>query len=200
MTDSAAREPVRIGRQPITTVGELSHVAFDLFLQNGFNETTVDDIVAAAGIGRRTFFRYFPSKNDLPWGDFELLTVAMSEYLEAVPIDIPLVEALEDAIVEFNRYPADELEYHRQRMRLLFGVPALVAHSNLRYASWRAVIAVFVARRLGCAEFDEQPQTIAWITLAASLAAYEQWLRQDEADLLDLIRGSFRILRGLFAK
>ena len=56
----------RVGRAPATTHGELSHVALALFLERGFDHTTVDDIAAAAGISRRTLFRYFPSKNDLP--------------------------------------------------------------------------------------------------------------------------------------
>ena len=67
----------RIGRAPATTHGELSHLALALFLERGFEQTTVDDIVEAAGIGRRTFFRYFRSKNDLPWGDFDQLLGAV---------------------------------------------------------------------------------------------------------------------------
>ncbi len=66
-----------MGRAPATTHGELSHVALRLFLERGFEETTVDDIVQVAGIGRRTFFRYFRSKNDLPWGDFDTLLERM---------------------------------------------------------------------------------------------------------------------------
>ena len=60
------------GRRRVTSRGELEHVAFELFEANGFEQTTVEDIAAAAGIGRRTFFRYFRSKNDVPWGTFEL--------------------------------------------------------------------------------------------------------------------------------
>src|SRR5579875_1846480 len=60
------------GRRRVTSRAELEHVAFELFAAKGFEQTTVDDIAAAAGIGRRTFFRYFPSKNDVPWGMFEL--------------------------------------------------------------------------------------------------------------------------------
>ncbi|UUT36556.1 TetR family transcriptional regulator [Microbacterium elymi] len=45
----------------------MSHIALELFLANGFDETTVDEIARAARIGRRTFFRYYASKNDLAW-------------------------------------------------------------------------------------------------------------------------------------
>src|SRR5437660_7051579 len=50
------------GRPPATTRGDIEAVAFALFARNGFEETTVEEIAAAAGIGRRTFFRYFGSK------------------------------------------------------------------------------------------------------------------------------------------
>ena len=46
-------------------------MAFTLFAARGFDATAVDDIASAAGIARRTFFRYYASKNDLVWGDFD---------------------------------------------------------------------------------------------------------------------------------
>ncbi|MCQ0020665.1 TetR family transcriptional regulator [Actinomadura madurae] len=58
----------RVGRRPRTSRGELERVALRLFAERGFEETTVDDIASAAGIGRRTFFRYYGSKNDVVWG------------------------------------------------------------------------------------------------------------------------------------
>jgi TetR/AcrR family transcriptional regulator, regulator of mycofactocin system len=62
---------VATGRRPSTSRAELERVALDLFTSRGFEETTVDDVAAAAGIGRRTFFRYYASKNDAVWGDFD---------------------------------------------------------------------------------------------------------------------------------
>ena len=67
----------RQGRPPVTSRAELERIALDLFIRQGFTETTLDDIAAAAGIARRTFFGYFSSKNDVVWGDFAtLLAVA----------------------------------------------------------------------------------------------------------------------------
>ncbi|WP_239451894.1 mycofactocin system transcriptional regulator [Frondihabitans sp. PAMC 28766] len=184
----------RIGRQPATSNAQLSHIGLQLFIEHGFDETTVDDIAAAAGIGRRTFFRYFASKNDLPWGDFEGMIASMRGYLAALPDDVDIREALRTAVIEFNRFPADEVSYHRERMRLLLNVPSLVAHSTLRYADWRQVIADYVAERSGLDPEDLVPQTTAWAMLAASLAAYEQWLRHDDADLIELLGVSLRLI------
>ena len=196
--ESSPDVPPRVGRQPATSVEQLTHVALPLFIEHGFDATTIDDIASAAGIGRRTFFRYFASKNDVPWGDFDTLTDGMRAHLRSMPADLPLIDALHAAIVEFNRYPAEELPYHRQRMELLLNVPSLVAHSTLRYAAWRNAIAEFAAHRLGSEPGDLEPQTIAWASLAASLAAYEQWLRHDDADLIALLHESFAVLDRMF--
>ncbi|MFF3468678.1 mycofactocin system transcriptional regulator [Streptomyces sp. NPDC001984] len=188
-----------MGRQPSTSVAELSHVALQLFTERGFAETTVDDIATACGISRRTFFRYFPSKNDLPWGDFDALVERMRRHLHDTPQEVPLVDALREAVIEFNRFPPGEIEDHRLRMSLLLNVPTLVAHSTLRYASWRQAIAEYAARRLRVPEDDMHPQVIAWATLAASLSAYEQWLKHEGADLPTLLRTAFDVLGTTFS-
>lgn len=190
--------PSRIGRQPSTSRAELSHIALQLFLEHGFDETTVDDIANAAGIGRRTLFRYFSSKNDLPWGDFEAGLEEMRGYLAAVPTSVPLADALAVAVVRFNAFPPEEIPYHRERMELLLNVPALVAHSGLRYVAWRKVVSDYVAKRLGLGEDALEPQAMGWIYLGISLSAYEQWLKHDDADLVSLLESAFRMLGSDF--
>jgi TetR/AcrR family transcriptional regulator, regulator of mycofactocin system len=187
-TDDPRQEtPQRLGRQPATSVAELSHIGLELFIRNGFDATTVDDIAEAAGIGRRTFFRYFPSKNDLPWGEFDALIAAMRRYLMAVPREVPIREAIRGAVLRFNEFPDIEVSYHRQRMTLLLTVPTLVGHSTLRFAAWRQAVAEFVAERLGQDVDDLLPKTIGYTYLAVSIAAYERWLLVPDAALLDVL-------------
>lgn len=190
--------PPRIGRAPATTHGELSHVALRLFLERGFDATTVDDIAIVAGISRRTFFRYFPSKNDLPWGEFDLLLAGMRTHLSNANPDLPLMHALQQAIIEFNRYPDHELPHLRNRMQLLLNVPSLTAHSTLRYAAWRRVIAEYVAERQGESINALAPQAIAWACLGLCLSAYEQWLASEDEDLLGLLESAFNTAASVF--
>lgn len=184
----------RLGRAPSTTHAKISHAALTLFMERGFDQTTIDDIAREAGIGRRTLFRYFPSKNDLPWGDFDTLLDRMREDLAGMPDDIPMMEQLRVAVGEFNRVPEEEWPYHRRRMDLLLHVPTLLAHSMLRYASWRQVVAEHVARRLELPEHDLIPQTMAWTCLGVCLAAYEQWLDDGDTLLPDLLDEAFRLI------
>ncbi len=201
MSGNATEAPAsraRMGRQPSTTRAELSHIALQLFLEHGFDETTADEIAVAAGIGRRTLFRYFASKNDLPWGDFDAGLEDMRRFLRELPDGTPLLDALSSAVIEFNRFPPEEIPYHRERMDLLLNVPSLVAHSALRYASWRQVVAEYAAKRLGVPEDTMEPQTIAWTYLGTSLSAYEQWLKDEDSDLGVLLAESMRVLERVF--
>jgi TetR/AcrR family transcriptional regulator, regulator of mycofactocin system len=182
------------GRRRITSRAELEQVAFDLFDRQGFERTTIDDIASAAGIGRRTFFRYFPSKNDVVWGDFDGELDRMRRRLKAAPPDERVLDSVRRAIVEFNRIPPEQVPAHRRRMDLILRVPALQAHSTLRYAAWRQVIADFVAERTGREPGGLIPQAIAYAMLGVAIAAYEQWLRGDGDDLCALLDTAVRVL------
>lgn len=181
----------RPGRPPVTSRVDLERVALDLFIRNGFADTTLDDIAAAAGIARRTFFGYYSSKNDVVWGDFDVLLRDMEEWLAGVPDDAGWFEALIEAVVRFNDLPAEAMPAHRQRMSLILHVPALQAHSTLRYAEWRGVVARFAARRLRLPVDALLPRLIGHLALGSAVAAYEQWLGDETADLPDLLADAF---------
>jgi TetR/AcrR family transcriptional regulator, regulator of mycofactocin system len=162
-------------------------VAYWLFDKHGFDETSIDDITAAAGIARRTFFRYYPSKSDLVWGDFDEQCARLRQWFGEVPPEMPMMEAIHQAVLDFNRLPPGQEPFHRRRLGLILGVPSLLANSTLRFAQWRAEVAAFAARRLGLAPDALLPQVIGYSALGATLAAYEQWLRDEDADLMSLL-------------
>ena len=191
MTDSLAQRP---GRPPGTSRREVTRAALELFAERGFEETTVDDIADALGVSRRTLFRYFASKNDMAWGDFDWVLERLRGCLDATGPDEPLHQALGRAVVESNRYEDDQLPELRIRMRLITGVPALQAHSALRYAEWRAVIAEFVARRLGCRVDDLIPQTVAHAALGTSMAAFLVWVDDPSSDLVENLEEAYALL------
>ncbi|GGA60829.1 mycofactocin system transcriptional regulator [Pseudoclavibacter endophyticus] len=197
-TGGGAARP-RTGRAKATTAAELERIGLDLFVARGFDAVTVDDIASAAGIGRRTFFRYYASKNDLPWGDFDGLLRGMRENLDAIPEDVPLAAALRQAIIDFNAFPASDMAHHRRRMRVLLESQTLVAHSALRYADWRRVVSDFSASRLALHPDHVLPNVIGRVCLAISLASYEQWLHDEKADLPTLIAAGFKGLGAIFA-
>ncbi|MGE2735241.1 mycofactocin system transcriptional regulator [Mycolicibacterium vaccae] len=179
-------EKARVGRRRSTSWEHISDVAIDLFMARGFDDVSVDDVAAAAGIARRTLFRYYASKNALPWGDFDAHLEHMRALLSAVDPDVPIRDALRTALLAFNDF--DDTDRHRQRMRLILETEALQAYSMTMYAGWRSTIADFVAARLGVDPAGLMPQTVAWTMLAVSLSAYEHWLA-DETVALDVALG-----------
>nr|WP_255375605.1 mycofactocin system transcriptional regulator [Saccharomonospora sp. CUA-673] len=199
MEGGVASTPGRPGRRPSTSHGELERVAFELFARTGFDETTVDDIAKAAGISRRTFFRYFDSKNDVVWGAFTEQLGHMRGRFADRPADEPLMDALRVVVVEFNRVAPEETERHRRRLELILRVPALQAHSTLRYRDWCAVVAEFAAARLGEPVDALRPQAVAHAALGTALATYEHWLATPGVDLCDALDGAFTDLATGFA-
>jgi TetR/AcrR family transcriptional regulator, regulator of mycofactocin system len=185
------------GRPVATSHAAIEQAAFELFAERGFAGTTLDDIAAAVGVSRRTVLRYYGSKNDIPWGQFDLTLDGFRATLEAMPEELALHEAVHRGVVEFNRFPPDVSPPHRDRMRLILSTPELEAHSVHQYAAWREVIAAYVARRLSLADDDLLPRTVGHVSLALAVSAYETWLEDPAAgveELLDLLE---RALSGL---
>jgi len=188
------------GRPRSTTHDEVSRTALQLFARRGFEETTVEHIAAELGIGRRTLFRYFVSKNDMVWGDFDWVLERLRRELDRSPPDEPLMESIRRAVVASNHYEPDQLPELRIRMTLITTVPALQAHSMLRYADWRRVIAEFVGSRLAQGPDDLIPETISHAALGTSMAAFVRWVNNPGDDLEDNLERGYRLLAAGFAE
>ena len=130
----------RVGRRRSTSWDHISNVAIDLFTARGFDDVSVDDVAEAAGIARRTLFRYYPSKNALPWGDFEAHLARMRDLLSDLDPEVGIEAALRTALLAFNTFDEAETARHRQRMRVILQTAALQAYSMTMYAGWRAVV------------------------------------------------------------
>ena len=181
----------RVGRRRSTTWDHLSNVAIDLFAARGFDDVSVDDVAEAAGVARRTVFRYYPSKNALPWGDFDAHLAHMRDLLSDLDPNVPIGDALRTALLAFNTFDDSEADRHRQRMRVILETAALQAYSMTMYAGWRAVVAAFVAARLRLKPEDLLPQTVAWTMLGVALSAYEHWLSDESVSLAHELSEAF---------
>lgn len=186
------------GRPPSTNHQEVEAAALELFSTHGFEQTTVEDIAAAVGVTRRTIFRYFASKNDMVWGDFDAVIVRLRDAFDAEPDDAPLTEALRRAVVASNRYEPEQLPDLRIRMSLITTVPALQAHSMLRYAAWRNAVAEMTAPRMGAKPGDIGPQTLGGAALGASMAAFDRWVSNPDEDLEQCLEDAYRLLASGF--
>jgi AcrR family transcriptional regulator len=161
--------------------------AFPLFAEKGFEDTTVEDIAFAAAISPRTFFRYFPTKEDVVlWDEYDPIAV---ELFDARPADESPAESLRAIIREaigglYRRDPEQLL----LRARLLNSVPELRARMLEQNRSGGEELAAFLAERRGMSADDLGPRVLAAAFSAAIMVALDVW-QQDEGrgDLLALV-------------
>ena len=199
MTEGKSLTETRRGRPPGTSARELELIALRLFAERGFDNTTVDQIAAEAGVSRRTFFRYFDSKAEVLWSEFDLEVAELRRALAALPARLPIMDAVRTAVLAVNHYvPADVPEL-RQRMNLISTIPELAATAAMHYDAWERAISEFVASRSRQPADSLYPLAVGRTTLAACRAAYERWAARADADLGAYLDVALRALATGFA-
>ncbi|WP_063038850.1 acyl-CoA-like ligand-binding transcription factor [Nocardia pseudovaccinii] len=122
--------------------------AFRLFREQGYTETTIEQIAAAAEVSPSTFFRYFPTKEQLVLADD--LDPLMIDAIRAQPHDIPPMTAFRNAIAGvFANLPAAELAFEQERQALLYHVPELRAAIGLELQRGIDLMAGLLADQMG---------------------------------------------------
>ncbi|HXZ64375.1 MAG TPA: mycofactocin system transcriptional regulator [Streptosporangiaceae bacterium] len=189
----------RRGRPRGTSARELELISLRLFTQDGFEDTTVERIATAAGVSKRTFFRYFDSKADVLWHAFDGEVRSLRAAFAAIPPDVPLLEAIRRAVVGVNRYRAEDVPELRTRMSLISSVPALQASAAQHYDAWERAVSEFAAARLGEPADALYPLAIGRATLAVCRAAYDRWVDRADADLTRYLDQALRALAAGFS-
>jgi AcrR family transcriptional regulator len=175
----------------------LTAAAIDLFQSQGYEETTVDEIAAAAGVGRRTFFRYFPSKEDVIFPDHGARLLQVAEVFANAPKDeSPLSVACRAVHGVLEAY-LDEGVVAVQRYRLTRDFPQLRAREIASAHSYHIAVTRYLVDRVG----DESDGAL-WAEVAGSavVAAHNHVLRQylkagGKGDVLGKADRAFRYIR-----
>ena len=175
----------RGGRPAVTTPHELAAVAQRLFLTTGFEKTSIEDIARAAGISRRTFFRYFSTKADVLFVESSAELGRLREGFRQARRGDPYRTVVIEAVTAALRVPPDDHEWARQRAQLILTVPALQAHAAVRFAQWRSAATEY-ARTLEPAD-ELFAGAVGHAVLAATLAAHEHWITHPGSDLDDAL-------------
>ncbi|MBT2411206.1 TetR family transcriptional regulator [Streptomyces sp. ISL-12] len=178
--NASSAAPRRDGRPPMREA--LVAAAFRLFLERGYEQTTVDDIVALAGVGRRSFFRYFPSKEDVVFPDHERCLADLTAFLAASPADAEPVRRVCDAARLALRMYAENPSFSVQRYRLTKRVPGLRAYElSVVWRYERALAAYLRGRFADRPDGTLRADVIAAAVVAAHNNALRAWLRSDGA-------------------
>lgn len=166
----------------------LIEAAYELFVQQGFDETRIEDITDKVDVSSRTFFRYFSCKEDVV---LDYQAVEHEEILAALaarPAHEPILTALRHAAVEVTRgceegdYGLDSSRFKTLR-NLIRNHPLICARSLTQVQARKDTLIQLVARKMGVdPRQDIRPMTIAAALEFAYSAAHDIW-RNREAEL-----------------
>lgn len=160
---------------------ELARAAAELFIEQGYDATTVEDIAAAAEVSPRTFYRYFPAKEDVVLALGESRTDALLAALRSRPADEPPLRAVQAAVAGAYTSGWGDLGKVRVFLVLLRDTPALRARWLIERETDREKLAVVLAEREG-ARPGLRHQAAAAAVVSAVAAALDAWLDRGEGD------------------
>ena len=182
-------------RKKAQTRHAIQQHALRLFLQKGFDATTVEEIAAAAGVSHMTFFRYFPTKEDVVIeDDYDPLIEAM---IRARPANEPPIEAIRQVVKELAEqiYLADRGAI-LARMQLFMQVPALRARLWEHGGGTEQIFTRVIAERMGCAESDLRVRVVSSACMAAVTTALFTWTNSpDTCEMPEMIDQALHILQ-----
>ena len=176
---------------------EVMRCAWILFAEQGYAATTVEQVAEAAGMSRRTFFRYFANKDDLVLQRMLESSQQLADELAARPADEPAWQALRaafDPVLEVQRGKRD---FVLRLLGMIHGEIELSAALQTRDRRWRALLTPLVAERLPASADPAVTQARAGAVAASALACLHAsqlaWLDHPDADpgtLLDAAMGA----------
>ena len=173
-------------RKKAKTRAAIQAHALRLFHEQGYEATTIEQIIGVAEVSESTLFRYFPTKEALVLTDeYDPQLVAS---FRAQPADLSLVQALRASFREvFGTLGARERAAQRQRTALILAVPALRAGMLAQFADAMDLLAEAIAARAGREPGDFTVRTVAGAVLGVMIAVLSAMARDPDADMAELI-------------
>ncbi len=179
-----ARPPLGLReRKKAKTLAAIQSSALRLFREQGYNETTIEQIAAAAEVSPSTFFRYFPTKEDVVLLD--LTDPLVIDAFRAQPAELSSVQALRKAVRSvFDQLSEDEFEVVRQREELITANPELQARMLGEIAGMVKLVADVVAERTGRSADEFELRVAAGAMMGV---VFGLWLSEPDRSPQDLI-------------
>jgi AcrR family transcriptional regulator len=162
-------------RKKRATRDALARAGLELFVERGYDETTLAEIAEVAGVSTRTIFAYFPSKEDILFATMQTMRDALAQALADRPAGTDALTALQDFILS-SAHEKTELDH--KLGQVIAADPTLSSHKRARIAEFQEVLAAAIADDLGVGPDDLRPQVAA----ASLTAAFEVLERQDRGD------------------
>jgi AcrR family transcriptional regulator len=180
---------------------EIVRAAWPLFAARGYERTTVSEIARAAGVSRRTFFRYFSTKEDVVVGTSDALAEDVLAALAGRPLREPPFVAIRRALRPVLESRLTDSEEARAIIRLLRESRTLRRAMLERHARMEERLTALLAARTGTdPRKDPTPALLAFLTRALLDTAFNVWFDQRPKDVGVMMDDLFRRLRAVVAR
>ena len=171
--------------------------AIELFAVKGFDETTVEEVAQAAGVSRRSFFRYFASKDDLLAQNVVHYGIVLTAAIAACPATFTPLEVVRDTVLSVAKQTASS-PLTRRIIEISERSPsARQAHLSRRMEVEDNVSRAFAERLKSKSKDDLKPRLLAGLTLSVMNAAVISWYRGEYRDISTAARQAFSNLTRL---
>jgi AcrR family transcriptional regulator len=191
-------------RKKRATREALHDAALRLTLEHGLEHLTVEEISAAAEVSPRTFFNYFPGKEQAIVGDdlFAADTRQVSEIMAGAP---SVLDGMQAVALDLAAAVATRREQVQLRWQVITRHPALITAMFARLEEFNTIVACAVAARLGCAPDGTYPQLMAAMTTTGIRVAVQRWttghrdepLERHMAEVFGLLKGELAVVHGI---
>ena len=189
-------------RKKLRTRGALQEAALKLFAEQGYEETTVAQIAALAEVGERTFFVYFPSKEDVLFNGSHEGFAELEQLIQAAPAELSDLAAIEHALCEIHesRESREQAMHHRMTQLLVRAADgsSVVRGKRMEYANETASAA---ARALSRRHLEDPPSLATITTAEAAMRMFYlsvvEWSAAQPTELVAIFRRRFQTLRDI---
>jgi AcrR family transcriptional regulator len=173
-------------RKKARTRASIREHALRLFRERGYQETTVEMIAEAAEVSPSTFFRYYPTKEDVVLqDDFDLLA---TELFEAQPADLGPIAAYRAVVAQmFAMLSPEEMARFREATELTFTIPEVRARAVDEFTRTIDAMAAAIAKRTGRSPDDFEVRNLAGALIGVIMAATLPWAGQQSTDMFGRI-------------
>jgi AcrR family transcriptional regulator len=177
--------------------GRLELAALALYGERGFENTTVAEIAARAGLTERTFFRHFADKREVLFSGADALQELLVSNVAAAPDSIAPIDAVGAALEAAGALLQQRREYARQRQAIIAANTELQERELIKLASLASATADTLRRR---GVSDPAASLTAEAGIAVFRIAFERWVQEtNQRDLPELIRDSLDELKAVTA-
>lgn len=173
--------------------------AIELFAEKGFDETTVEEIALTAGVSRRSFFRYFESKDDLLAQNIVNYGKALVAGVAACPASFSALEVVRETVMAGAKYAASQPRTRQTIQIATRSASARQAHQSRLIEVEDSLAQAFAARFKNESKDGMKPRLLASLTLLVMNRAIMSWFRNEHQDLSASYRQVFAQLTRILS-